>query len=370
MIYAIISDIHANPDALQRVLTDARGCGAEKTICLGDIVGYGPLPREALRMLRSIDAIILAGNHDDAVSGRLDASTFIDLAGDAVIRHREQLAKDDLAFLAALPYTAQLPDAACAHGDFTDPAAFNYVDSDESAAANFAATPENLLFIGHTHVPELRLIGASGQVHTLPPQDFVVEEGKRYIVNVGSVGYPREANGQCLSSYVLYDVENHTVHYRFLPFAVASLLQRGRSPHSHNRKRLLLISVIGALIAALGIFAIVRPTETPISEPPSAISENSLAKDPPLAERSLVLTPFTRAVHANLRLHRKSAPAHLTIDFVDSAGRTLAPLALVVPYSSQKALPVPADAARAFFRVRAANPGASPQIIRFDPTAD
>ena len=80
MRYAIISDIHANLEALERVLADAKSCGAERIICLGDVVGYGPRPAETLARVRSACAAIVAGNHDDAVSGRMDASDFIDLA--------------------------------------------------------------------------------------------------------------------------------------------------------------------------------------------------------------------------------------------------------------------------------------------------
>ena len=99
MKYAIISDIHANVTALQNVLADAKAQGAEKIVCLGDVVGYGPLPSETVALARKECFIVLAGNHDDAVSGRGDASTFIDLAKEAVERHRAALSEEDVEWL-------------------------------------------------------------------------------------------------------------------------------------------------------------------------------------------------------------------------------------------------------------------------------
>ena len=89
MRYAIVSDIHANAEALRRVLADARQNGATRVVCLGDVVGYGPLPKETLELVRKSASLVLAGNHDDAVSGRGGADAFNGLAADAVTRHRE-----------------------------------------------------------------------------------------------------------------------------------------------------------------------------------------------------------------------------------------------------------------------------------------
>ena len=130
MKYALISDVHANLDALEKVLKDAQALGAEEIVCLGDIVGYGPRPAETLARVRETCAVVLAGNHDDAVSGRGDSSTFIDLAGDAVQRHREALTPDVLAWLKSLPYTATIDGARCTHGDLFDPPKFYYIEDE------------------------------------------------------------------------------------------------------------------------------------------------------------------------------------------------------------------------------------------------
>ena len=125
MRYAILSDVHANPTALEKVVSDARSCNAEEFVCLGDTVGYGPLPSEAVSAVRSIAHIVLAGNHDAAVSGSVNASDFIDIAGEAALRHRRALSRKELAWLRSLPATANMAGAAFVHGDLTDPKAFN-----------------------------------------------------------------------------------------------------------------------------------------------------------------------------------------------------------------------------------------------------
>ena len=195
MKYAIISDIHANLTALKNVLADSKAQGVEKIVCLGDVVGYGPLPAETVALARKECFIVLAGNHDDAVSGRGDASTFINLAKEAVERHRAALSEEDVAWLKSLPYTCTIDKAVAAHGDVFDPPKFYYILDEKGAEANFAKSDARLVFVGHTHEPAIFLTGRSGAVYKTGPQDFTIEEHKRYIVNPGSVGYPREAGG-------------------------------------------------------------------------------------------------------------------------------------------------------------------------------
>jgi len=123
------------------------------------------------------------------------------------------------------------------------------------AKRHFAIAAQ-VVFVGHTHVPEIFVVGASGNVHRLAPQDFVLEDGKRYIVNVGSVGYPRERNGMCLSSYVIYDTDEKAVRFQFLPFSVASVMQRGTAPA--RRK------ILPFVLTALATIAVVNDAATRI----------------------------------------------------------------------------------------------------------
>lgn len=370
MKYALVSDIHANVEALQRVLADARQQGANAIICLGDIVGYGPLPEDALALVRRSAHVVLAGNHDDAVSGRGNAETFNGLAADAVTRHREALSSDELAWLKSLPYVHRFENAVAAHGDLVDPPKFYYVDDADGAAANFAATDAQLLFVGHTHIPALAVVGDSGTVHLTTPQDFTLEPNKRYIVNPGSVGYPRETNGVCRSSYVLYDASEKTVEFRFLPFAVASVMPRGAA---HGKRRRILLATAALLTTALAAalsFA-TRPktrtvikTETRIVEVPSAEDSARL-----LARKELTLTVHDRKVRANLLL--RDGPAELSIEFRDANGQPVGePFRKTVKKSDRQPRPFDPKAVGAIFTVRKPTSDSSPTILSFAPSAE
>ena len=133
MRYAIISDIHANAAALRTVLVDAQDMRVEKIICLGDVLGYGPDPVQALETVYSRVHVCLAGNHDDAVCGRRTTEDFNDFAATAVARQRKALTANALDWLKKLPYVCAMGDFACAHGDFSDPEAFNYILAPEAS---------------------------------------------------------------------------------------------------------------------------------------------------------------------------------------------------------------------------------------------
>ena len=225
MRYAILSDIHANAAALQAVLTDAADMHAERIVCLGDVLGYGPEPVEALELTYRRAHVCLAGNHDDAVSGRYPVEEFTEIAAAAVKRHRAALAQKAIDWLRHLPHTCEFASAdggsadgafACSHGEFYDPKHFDYILEPADAMPSWRERTEQLLFVGHTHKPGIFVLGESGVPHALEPMDFTLQPGKRYVVNVGSVGYPR--SGACRSFYCIYDDQSRTVFFRSLPF--------------------------------------------------------------------------------------------------------------------------------------------------------
>ena len=225
MRYAIISDVHANEAALRAVLTDAADAHAERIVCLGDVLGYGPDPVSALELVYRRAHVCLAGNHDDAVSNRFPVDDFSPFAAAAVARHRAALSQEAIDWLRHLPHVCEFggggPDPsvgafACAHGEFSDPKNFGYVLEAEDALPSWKERTEQLLFVGHSHKPGIFVLGESGVPHALEPADFMIEPGKRYLVNVGSVGYPR--TGVCRSFYCIYDDCSRTVFFRSLPF--------------------------------------------------------------------------------------------------------------------------------------------------------
>lgn len=216
MRLAILSDIHSNLRAWNAVLADVATQRVDRILCLGDLVGYGPSPVEVLESAyRHVHSFVM-GNHDAVVAGKMSPDVFNDRARRLVLWTRDRIGRRGADFLGRLPLTLAGRGYRCAHASFVHPAAFGYILGPEDAAASWAATAEQILFIGHTHEPKLFVLGHSGTPHALDPQDFMAEEGKRYIVNVGSVGLPRDADGR--ASYVLFDEDTRAVYYRRVPF--------------------------------------------------------------------------------------------------------------------------------------------------------
>ncbi len=216
MRVAFVSDIHANRQAWNAVLLDLRAERVDRIVCLGDIVGYGPSPAEVFESAHASIHDCLLGNHDAAFCGKLDDALFSDEARLALAWSRKRLGRAAAAFCASMPLALAGPGFRCAHGDFSAPGQFHYVQEAADALPSWRAVPEPLLFLGHTHRSALFVIGASGTPHLLAPQDFALEPGKRYLVNPGSVGLPREADPR--AAYCIYDDAVHAVFFRRVPF--------------------------------------------------------------------------------------------------------------------------------------------------------
>jgi len=216
MRYAIVSDLHANLQAWNAVFLDLRSNGATSIVCLGDTVGYGPEPAAILQAAHQhVDHFVL-GNHDAAVCGKLDPALFNETACDLVLWTRRQLGANAVRFLSSLPLTLAGDGFRCTHGAFSNPAAFPYLLTADDARASWNQVREPLLFVGHTHEPALYVLDATGTSHGVDPQDFELEEGNRYLVNVGSVGSPRD--GDARACYCLYDTDQRAVYWRRVPF--------------------------------------------------------------------------------------------------------------------------------------------------------
>ena len=218
MRYAIVSDIHANLQAWEAVLRDIASSRMDGIICLGDVLGYGPNPAEVLQSVhRHVDAMTL-GNHDAVLCGKLDPVRFNDHAREMIDWTRTALAPWAADFLSGWPLVLVGDGFRCAHGDFAAPGAFNYVIDPYEALPSWQETTEPLLFTGHTHLPGIFVLGASGAPHFLDARDFVLEKETRYLVSAGSVGFPRDADPR--ASYCIYDSTEQSVTWRRIPFDI------------------------------------------------------------------------------------------------------------------------------------------------------
>ena len=232
MRYAFISDLHSNLQAWRAVHLDIRSSRVDYIICLGDIVGYGPSPAELLNEVHSnVDAFVM-GNHDAVVCGSMDDSSFTLEARELIRWTATRVNRKAAAFLRSFPLTLVGNGFRCAHGDFARPANFEYVLNPEQALPSWQAVDSQLLLTGHTHAPAFFIMGPSGIPRETVPQDFELEPEKRYFLNAGSVGYPRD--GDPRASYCIYDTQAQAVFWRRVPFDLDSyrttLIQCGLNP--------------------------------------------------------------------------------------------------------------------------------------------
>jgi predicted phosphodiesterase len=220
MRIAVISDLHANLQAWRAALRDLVEAGADSIVCLGDVVGYGPEPRAVLDGLREATDNIVMGNHEAAVAGRMDLSEFSDPARRLIEWTRAHLDDETVRFLGALPPGIAGHGALFVHAEAADPMRFQYIEDAASARANLEDRAERLVFTGHTHLPGVFVMDpAGGDVVHGAPSLLRLRPGMRYLVNVGSVGEPRDLDPR--GAYALFDDEQGTVEFRRFEFDIA-----------------------------------------------------------------------------------------------------------------------------------------------------
>jgi len=217
--YAIVSDIHGNLEALDAVLADVAG-RADAILCLGDVVGYGADPRACIERLAERAQVMTAGNHEHAVAGLLDLGWFNPYARAAALWTRERLDDDHRSYLAALPLVAHVDDATLVHASPDHPEEWDYLVSAEDGFRAFGAFTTRLCLVGHSHRPGAWSLGSAGPAWMPGAVDIELEHGRRYIVNVGSVGQPRDRDSR--AAYALWDAEGGTVVIRRVPYDVGA----------------------------------------------------------------------------------------------------------------------------------------------------
>jgi diadenosine tetraphosphatase ApaH/serine/threonine PP2A family protein phosphatase len=243
MRYAFIADIHSNLAALQAVLEDIdiKG-GVDEIWCLGDIVGYGPQPRECLELVKKHCSVCIAGNHDRAVVGKLELTWFNSAAAEACQWTTDILNPVDVRYLEDLPLRVERDDFTIVHGSPSNPT-LEYVISTSIAQNNFAHFTSKFCLVGHSHIPAAfkEEAGAAEPIHLQEGVGLVLHT-HRMIVNPGAVGQPRD--GDPRASWALYESEGlmlrlHRVEYDIkatqdkmmearLPIPLVTRLEQGR----------------------------------------------------------------------------------------------------------------------------------------------
>lgn len=216
MRIAILSDIHGNFDALEEV---ASCIEAEEVLVLGDVVGYGAQPEECVRWVVAKKAKMVMGNHEACLLGILPLSWFNPQAREAVLWTREQLSTFSSLFLQSLPHIYHQDGIFWVHGSLREPLE-EYLTNAFVARTIFEQFSFWVCFFGHTHVAE-GYVYQDGKVEWIPfteGGEIVLSPEKRYLINCGSVGQPRDGNPE--ASFGIYDLEEQRVKVRRVKYNV------------------------------------------------------------------------------------------------------------------------------------------------------
>jgi predicted phosphodiesterase len=224
----ILADIHANLTALEAVLADAERRGKIGEVwCPGDIVGYGPYPRECIALLRKTSKVCVAGNHDWAVAGKIDTADFNPSAAAASKWTAQQLTSEDVEYLGALPQTIEKDEYTIVHGSPREPV-WEYLFSIEETRENLTFFKTPVCIIGHTHQPAAFVFDESGKGTTRILEDgteLKLDAG-RVFINPGSVGQPRDRDPR--ASYGILDIDNGTFILHRVAYDIPSVQERMR----------------------------------------------------------------------------------------------------------------------------------------------
>ena len=227
MRFAIISDLHANLEATEVVLADADAKECTQFVCLGDLVGYNANPHECVELIRNLECPVVKGNHDEQASLEESSRDFNELAEHAINWTRAHLTDEDKVWLAELRMTRQVRDFTIVHATLDTPAEWGYVFNNLDAMASFTYQHTTICFFGHTHVAGAFIRG--NDVTRVKTEQLVIEPGKKYFINTGSVGQPRD--GDPRAAYCIYDTEKGVVEQRRLkydmPKAQRKIIQAG-----------------------------------------------------------------------------------------------------------------------------------------------
>lgn len=218
MKLAIISDIHANIEALDAVLKSIDSNGAEKIIFLGDVVGYGCNPNECIKKISKYCDIKLIGNHDYALMGLESTDTFNQAAKSSMQWTRDRVKNRNIELMSDFEMETSFLDFHLVHSSPGLASHWFYILDTEQAAGSFKAFSQKVCFVGHSHIPAIFRKDKENKVIHLFQNQITLEDDYQYIINVGSVGQPRD--GDPRACYLMADTESVSLAYHRIEYDI------------------------------------------------------------------------------------------------------------------------------------------------------
>jgi predicted phosphodiesterase len=223
---AVVSDIHSNLEAFQAVLQDIDTQSIDRIFSLGDNIGYGPEPEAVLDLLAAREIPSVLGNHELAVTDPSELDWFNPVARESLLKTVAMLSPEAIERIHQFPYCRVEGEYRFVHGFPPDsPVVYQFQVSDEELVQVFSELHEQIFFTGHTHYPEVvEFCEGTLDKQAIARQALRLKPEARYIVNVGSVGQPRDGNNN--AKYVIFDPESLTVELRYVPYDIESTVQK------------------------------------------------------------------------------------------------------------------------------------------------
>jgi len=219
MRYGIFSDVHSNLQACLEAIKWFKTQGIDQYISLGDIINYGASPVEVIELIRSMHPVIVAGNHDWGIVDKFDINALHQFAREALLWSRKMISVEDKIFLRSLKLIYREKNFVCVHSSLLNPQEFNYIFNSQDALLSICRMEKDICFIGHSHRPISYVLTQDGLSYSKAA--FIpISDGRKYIINVGSVGQPRDGDNR--GCVCIYDDAKSAVYFHRFEYNIKS----------------------------------------------------------------------------------------------------------------------------------------------------
>jgi diadenosine tetraphosphatase ApaH/serine/threonine PP2A family protein phosphatase len=218
MKYGFFSDVHANLEALKACIIDFRTEKLDKLFFLGDAVGYGPNPDECVKLIKDVATVKLMGNHDYAALGLMETEFFNQYAAESMGWTKSSISRKTIEIMSDFELQYMLDNLLLVHSSPREPELWHYILDMEDATESFEYFTQKICLLGHTHRPYIVYKEKEGETVLSKQNEEIITEDRRYLVNIGSVGQPRD--GDPRSCYLIYDVETGGIRHKRVSYNI------------------------------------------------------------------------------------------------------------------------------------------------------
>ncbi len=212
MKYAFFSDVHANLEALKAVILDFRVENIDRIFFLGDVVGYGPNPNECIELVDQIAEVKLMGNHDYAALGLMETDYFNQYAAESMSWTKNSLDKKSIEIMSDFELISEVDNIILIHSSPKEPEMWHYILDMDDVEENFNYFEQQICLVGHTHRPFIVSRNEDENCTISHKQKEKIYDNRRYLINIGSVGQPRD--GDPRSCYLIYDSDEKKIRFK------------------------------------------------------------------------------------------------------------------------------------------------------------